>query len=298
VKDADFTGCVTTKTIYTWYSAPAPIPTDWDGTVLGGSRKEYEVKAASGDEERMGTTLFCFLAYLPGSEEVELMNTAKNAGASIYACDLHAEFESWQSGKQQWDTGEGGASITNTDVFLNVWQQVQENGLFLKADWTVKVDPDALIVPDRLKAHIAALNPPAHRPLYLKNNGLDGGLGNNGFLGAFEIFSKQAVQIYLDNYEGCRDAFGLDTGEDGFLKGCMDALGVGFMTDESLFKPDFSPGACIDEGMAGFHPLKEHSQWLCCLDLIQGKIRNVVYGKCDMGPDGTGPKVEPTEKWW
>merc|ERR1719203_1898489 len=263
VKDEQFTGCVQTQIITTWDVRPNPIPEDWEGTTLGGARDEYEVPAASGDEERASTTLFCFMAYLPDSEEVQLMQTAKDAKASIYACDEFAEFESWQSGVQQWDTGEGGASLTNTDVFLNVWEQVKANGKFLKTDWTVKVDPDALLVPDRLRSHMAALNPPANRPIYLKNNGMDAGLGNNGFLGAFEVLSRQALQIFLDNSDGCKEAFGLDTGEDGFLKGCMDALGVGFMTDANLFKPDFSPGACTNTEMAGFHPLKEHSQWLC-----------------------------------
>jgi hypothetical protein len=293
VKDDTFTGCVQTKIITTWDARAVPVPEDWEGTVLGGSRAEYEVPPAGEGEEHAGTTLFCFMADLPGSEEVQLMQTAKDHGASIYACDEFAEFESWQSGVQEWDTGAGGASLANTDVFLNVWEQVKNHRGFLKADWTVKVDPDALVVPDRLRAHIAALNPPAYRPIYIKNNGMDPGLGNNGFLGAIEVFSRQAVQIYLDNMDGCKYAFGLATGEDGFLKGCMDALGAGYMTDAGMFKPDFSPGACENAGQAAFHPLKEHSQWLCCYDIVQGKKRHVAYGKCDMGPDGTGPEVEP-----
>ncbi|CAK0799219.1 unnamed protein product [Prorocentrum cordatum] len=289
VKDEHFTGCIQTQIISTWSAQSVPIPSDWEGTTIGGSRDEYQMQAAGEGEDKADATLFCFMAYLPDSGEVPLRDVAKELGASIYGCDGYAEFESWGSGKKVWDTGDGGASITNTDVFLNVWQQVQQHGGYMKADWTVKVDPDAVMVADRLKSHIYGLNAKKDVPIYLKNNNMDPGLGNNGFLGAIEVFSKRALQIYFDNWEGCKEAYGLDSGEDGFMKGCMDALGVGFMTDGDMFDPDFSPGACAHAERAAFHPLKEASQWRCCWDIIQGKTRDVKYGKCDMGPDGRSP---------
>ncbi|CAK0826170.1 unnamed protein product [Prorocentrum cordatum] len=293
VKDEMFTGCTQTEEKHTWDSKSIPIPSDWDGTVLGGSRAEYSVPPAGDGEEKMGDVLFCFMAYLPDSAEVGLMNLAKELNASIFACDSHSVYESWGSGSAGWDTGE--STITNTDVFLNVWQQVRDEGKWLAADWTVKVDPDAVLVAERLKWHIGALNAPAYRPIYLKNNGMDPGLGNNGFLGAIEVFSNAAVEIYFDNWEGCRDAYGLNTGEDGFFKGCMDSLGVGYMLDANIFKPDFSPGGCANGDMVGFHPLKEWSQWRCCWDIILGKNRKVDFGKCDMGEDGMGPAEEPPD---
>lgn len=293
VKDEEFTGCLQTQKLSTWDSQPVPIPDDWEGTTLGGSRDEYQVAPAGEGEEKADARLFCFMAYLPDSAEVGLMQVAKDLGASIYGCEEHAEFESWGSEKKQWDTGDGGASITNTDVFINVWEQVREDGRYLKTDWTVKVDPDAVMVADRLKNHIYGLNPKKDTPIYLKNNNMDAGLGNNGFLGAIEVFSKQAVQIYFDNWEGCKEAYGLDSGEDGFFKGCMDAMGVGFMVDGDMFDPDYSPGACGKEERAAFHPLKEPAQWRCCWDIIMGKLRDVKFGVCDMGPDGMGPEEDP-----
>jgi hypothetical protein len=289
-KDDMFTGCVQTKEKHTWMDKDVPIPSDWEGTIYGGCRAEYEVQPVGEDEEKAGNKLFCFMAYLPDSAEVPLKDLAKELKASIYGCDIHSVYESWQSGASAWDTGE--ATITNTDVFVNVWNQMAAEGKWKEADWTVKVDPDAVLVAERLKWHLDALRAPPYQRIYLKNNGMDPGLGNNGFLGAIEIFSKGAVEIYLDNYEGCVKAYGLDTGEDGFFKGCMDSLGVGFMTDVNIFKPDFSPGACTDGDMVGYHPLKEASQWRCCWDLVNGKNRKVDFGKCDMGPDGMGPTEE------
>jgi len=271
--------CTQVEKKTTWVTQKVPIPAGWDGKVVGGGRAEYAVPAAGKGEQVAGDRLFCFMAYLPGSKEVDLMNVAKKRKASIFACDGSAVFESFQSASNGWDTGE--ATLANTDVFLNVWKQVKKNKQYLEYDWTVKVDPDAVLVPDRLRAHIRALNPPAFRPIYLKNNAIDKGLGNNGFLGAVEVFSKQAVQIYLDNWKGCKQSFGLNASEDGFFKGCMDALGVGFMLDSQMFNPDKSPGACSQQDKAAFHPLKQSDQWECCWDIIGGAVRNVEYGHCD-----------------
>jgi len=221
------------------------------------------------------------MAILPKSPEVALMELAKRSKTSIFACDASDVFHSWQSAKSGWDTGE--ATLTNTDVFINVWDQVHEAGSFMDYDWTVKVDADAVLIPDRLRGHITGLRVPPNRAIYLKNNAMDPGLGNNGFLGAVEVFSKNAVETYLDNKEGCRQTLGIQAGEDGFFKGCMDALGVGFMVDANLFNPDLSPGACINGNRAAFHPLKDPVNWQCCIDLINGKKHNVVYGKCDLG---------------
>merc|ERR1712066_1217001 len=201
--------------------------------------------------------------------------------ASVFACDSSDWFHSWKSASAGWDTGE--TTLSNTDVFIKVWDQVRAKGTFAKYDWTVKVDADAVLVPWRLKKHIEALRPPANRAIYLKNNGMDKGLGNNGFLGAVEIFSRVAMHTYYDNAEGCRTTLGVNCGEDGFFKGCMDAIGVGFMTDINVFKPDFSPGACANQGMAAFHPLKKPENWQCCIDILNGKPHNVVYGQCQLG---------------
>jgi len=281
VKDETFVGCVHAVQKSTWFAKKLPLPAGWKGDFIGAGRTEYSVPAAPEGQPVAGTTMYCFMAMLPDSQEVDLMKLAKQGKASIFACEASDVFHSWQSAKNGWDTGE--ATLANTDVFINVWEQVQKSGRYLDFEWTVKVDADAVLVPSRLKQHIAGLRPPANRAIYLKNNAMDAGLGNNGFLGAVEVFSKIAVQIYFDNYHDCKTTLGLNAGEDGFFKGCMDAIGVGFMTDPALFKPDISAGACIAKEHAAFHPLKQPVDWQCCLDILNGHHHNVVYGHCDLG---------------
>lgn len=269
VKDQDFTGCVLTVKTSTWIAQKVPIPDGWEGTVLGAGRDEYQMAQAQDDEPKIGNTLYCFMAFLPDSYEVGLVDTARNNKASIFACDEHDLFHTWQSASAGWDTGE--STLQNTDVFINVWQQVGSKGSYMKYDWTVKVDPDCVFAPDRLKGHIDSYNLPAWAPVYVKNNGMDPGLGNNGFLGAIEIFTKKAVMIYLDNDAGCLQAMGTDAGEDGFMKGCMDALGVGYVLDIDIFFPDFAAGACANGQRVAFHPLKEPDEYQQCLDILAGK---------------------------
>jgi hypothetical protein len=268
-KDATWTACVQTVKKTTWASQHIPIPAGWDGTILGAGRDEYQMQQAGPGEQKLGTTLYCWMAYLPGSYEEGLIAKARDNHASIYQCDDHDLFHTWKSASGSWDTGE--ATLTNTDVFINVWEQMAKVGTFMKNDWTVKVDPDCVMVADRLRSHLGALNVPVWAAVYVKNNGMDAGLGNNGFLGAIEVFSKKASMKYLDNAAGCRQSLGLNAGEDGYFKGCMDALGVGYVVDSEMFFPDHAAGACMNGGRAAFHPLKDPAEWQHCWDIIMGK---------------------------
>lgn len=81
---------------------------------------------------------------------------------------------------------------------------------------------------------------------------------------AIEVFSQRAIQIYLDNDDECGKFLGTDSGEDGFFKGCMDALGIGFQWDEEMFEPDFDPVICINGAHAAYHPIKYPDHWQRC----------------------------------
>jgi len=269
VKDETFTGCVLTKKTSTWVTQSVPIPSDWEGTVVGPGRDQFEFAQAGPDDEKIGTTLYCFMAFLPGSYEEELVGLAEKNKASIYGCDKSDLYHTWESGSAGWDTGE--STLMNTDVFFKVWQQVQERNDFINYDWTVKVDPDCVFAPERLRSHIQTWNMPVWASVYVKNNGQDAGLGNDGFLGAIEIFSKKAMMVYMDNAQGCLDALGTNAGEDGFMKGCMDGLGVGFVKDVDIFFPDNGAGACMNAARVAFHPLKDPKKWQHCWDILLGK---------------------------
>lgn len=280
VKDQFFTGCTQTVKKTTFKTHSIAIPWGWQGIVVGGGRVEYAVAPAKTGEDVAATKLYCFMAYLPGSYEDALYEEAKRTNSSVFACEFWDIFHSWKSPVVKWDSGE--STLSNTNVFIKIWDIMLETGKYMQTDWTVKVDADAVLLPWRLKSHLSGLRPPAFRPMYIKNNKVDVRMGNNGFLGAVEVFSKQAVQIYADNKDGCYKSLGTNSGEDGYFKGCMDALGVGYMLDPELFTPDISAGACYLGQRAAFHPLKTPKDWRCCLDITNGISHNVAYGFCDM----------------
>merc|ERR1712226_234905 len=95
VKDATFTGCVQTKKQTTWVTQNIPIPGDWEGTVLGAGRDEYQYAQAGPDDEKLGSSLYCFMAFLPGSSEEALKDKAEANKATIFGCDKWDLFHTW-----------------------------------------------------------------------------------------------------------------------------------------------------------------------------------------------------------
>merc|ERR1719436_375298 len=83
VKDATWTACTLTKKKTTWMTQNIPIPAGWDGTVVGGGRDEYQIAPAAKGAKVAGTSLYCFMAFLPDSYEVGLHDVAKENKASV-----------------------------------------------------------------------------------------------------------------------------------------------------------------------------------------------------------------------
>jgi len=149
----------------------------------------------------------------------------------------------------------------------------------------VKTDPDCLIVPQRLKWHLGALQAPVGQPVYVKNNAMNSSYSNGGFLGAVEVFSREALELYFDWWPMCEKTIGITGGEDGFMKGCMDALGAGYMVDGGMFKPDDDPRLCALGKYAAYHPIKVQENLQCCIDMANGGTHRVEYGQCkDLNP--------------
>jgi len=192
-------------------------------------------------------------------------------------------FHTWQSKYSTWDST--ATTLSNIDVFIDVWQKVQKAGRLWKHEWTVKTDPDCLIVPQRLKWHLGALQAPVGQPVYVKNNAMNSSYSNGGFLGAVEVFSREALELYFDWWPMCEKTIGITGGEDGFMKGCMDALGAGYMVDGGMFKPDDDPRLCALGKYAAYHPMKVQENLQCCIDMANGGTHRVEYGQCkDLDP--------------
>jgi len=218
-----------------------------------------------------GTKLFCFSVVTPqgvvppgGGEgyEQQIMKYQEQNKFGIAACDDHAVYQGIRVSTGSW------RSVVNTDIFNKVWKQVKGEGKYLNADWTVKVDVDAVFFPDRLKAHIASLSPPADTEVYLHNINF-----KFHFMGALEVLSSKAVDAFLANADECGKNLGHNGGEDFFTMQCLDAIKVGHMTDFSLLDDKYTHGkgwhlfdvdSCVDQSIVAFHPYKALNSWAGC----------------------------------
>jgi len=207
----------------------------------------------------MGTSLFCWMVIIPDSFEVELKNAAEARASGIYGCDEHKVYKGWDTG-EKFDAGNDGQYAVNAVVFLKMWQEVFKEERYMEHDWTVKVDPDTVWLPDRLRGRLAAFGAHINKAVYVKNTEL-----SFGFLGPIEIISQLAV-VKLAEHSHNNCSYTDHQGEDGWLVQCMDRLGFGFQTDTKILNSLSRVGECWNQDFVAFHFYKDADSWNACLD--------------------------------
>jgi hypothetical protein len=211
------------------------------------------------------------------SAEADTIRTQLNTdgGAGIFACEQFDVFSTdggvylgdGPSGpiwSQHFDYAAVGVTIDgtagNTRLFLNVWEAVKIVGRYQNTDWTVKADPDAVVIPDRLREH---LRPYTGRPAFIMTCALPG--MTTMMFGALEAISRQAMDIYYDGGYGCRDNFPVDEwGEDRWLSACLQSIGAPGIEDLGLVSDGVCRGVDCNSGAAAFHPFKDAGAWQGC----------------------------------
>lgn len=232
-------------------------------------------------------SLWCITLVTPWSEEKLLLEIASGEQKSIFQCDGYAVYSN-----PVLDIGglktrlldvdlhapiitvnEHGISYetkNNSMLFASLWHQVIGDGDFKKYDWTVKVHPDAVFLPNRLRTVVAS-GFSSEGPL---GNGV---LINNCKLGlhsAVEVLSTRALQVYAAGHHRCR----APPQEDVYFQNCLDDLGVAVvdnskvLADESCYRGDWHQSPewykCTDNH-AAFHPFKSAEAYLLCLQAAE-----------------------------
>merc|ERR1712194_710376 len=79
----------------------------------------------------------------------------------------------------------------------NAWSYLNSDGRFRRYDFTVKVDPDAVFFPGRLRENLAVVAPASNMPnnVYLLNC-----QESFGFFGALEVGKKEDYALLTDGY--------------------------------------------------------------------------------------------------
>merc|ERR1711920_1000653 len=151
--------------------------------------------------------------------ELELLNTAAAQGAGIFACEQWDVFSdvSVRIDGTGYDTivvedklgefhqlkREDSGTWVNWGMFYQVWIKIREVGKWKAADYTIKLDADAVFIPQRLKTWLSSKPGESPHGLYYEN------CPNvqYGFFGHLEIISKTAVKVLTANLEECHTVF-------------------------------------------------------------------------------------------
>lgn len=221
-------------------------------------------------------SLYCFSVAQVYGPEGDTMRTQINTdgGAGIFACEQFDVFSTdggvyigdgpngpvWS---QYFDFAPVGITIDgtagNTRLFLNVWEAVKIVGRYKNTDWTVKADPDAVIIPDKLREHLGAH---MGRPTYIVTCGKAG--MTPMMFGALEAIAREAMEKYYAGRDACMGLPVDDWGEDRWLGACLDMLGAPGEQDFGLVSDGVCEGVSCSSGAAAFHPFKDAGAWQGC----------------------------------
>lgn len=237
----------------------------WDNTIIGefrGWHQEWVPK----DGPKLGGKLYCFVVKSPNPrvKEDTLVQAAAEKKIGIFSCNENSVFEGAAAARTDWK------SISNTDIFINVWNQVMDEGKFWRNDWTVKADPDCVFFGNRISTHMAKLGIGKDDAVYIKNCNF-----KFRFQGSLEIFSVKAMESYKKYRQMCSDKIGHEGGEDFFIMTCMDAMGVSAAEDDDVLYDKYATGEhlilddvshCSNGWTAAFHPFRTVEVWNKCAD--------------------------------
>jgi hypothetical protein len=214
-----------------------------------------------------------------GTNEPALLRWQRGANKSIFACEKHAVYSNTTSEDLkgldimkidhdlscpiggQWNTR------LNTWIFMKLWRQVWLDGQFQFAAWTVKVDPDAVFLPQRLRDVVGDA---AHAQAQQGNGIFSSNCESHGSLhGAIEVLSRRAFEVYATrNWPSCPRPMQ----EDEYMRQCLQHLGVREMKDfvflgEQYCTPDWTD---CKSSRVTFHPYKTLSLYQGCMARAEG----------------------------
>jgi len=226
-------------------------PADWLGTKIGG-HEEREVPKADVGVLTQRTSLFCFSVSLPAVEsDIALASNAKERGFGIAECDAHKFIEALNSGSP-------------LDSVVYAWRQVQAEGEWKQHDWMVKVDPDTVFLPSRLRSHLQGLQTPRGSRVYVRNT--DGHLAFD----SLQVMSREAVALYFEHGDRCLGPLGLEGGPGYWMLACLEGIGVDFQSDLKMLSADSNaPEICNDDSVVAFPGFRSADNWNACYQTAQ-----------------------------
>jgi len=233
-------------------------------------------------------TLFCWSVVRVEGYEPALVEKQYWNKASIFECDEYSLYSNGgvvQVGDfttieipahevKLGDLSKAGTTTSswlNTMIFMKAWDLVLQDGKWWAHEWTVKVDPDAVFFPHRLKVKLynyyaaEEVNGPA---LFVANcdRSWNGQPYSLKLFGSLEVFTRNALGMYKAHGAECKEDLDWHGwGEDMYMQNCMQKMNVGVINGVSFLGDNRCYGApCSDTTKVAFHDFKDIGGWLSC----------------------------------
>jgi len=221
-------------------------------------------------------SFFCWLLTRSSGDEANLVKMQLVNKWGVFQCEEWAVFsdvamdlglgeQSLPIGDLTSQKGQWGSWL-NTMVFAKAWHSIYETGQYMNHDWIVKADPDAVFLLDRLKADLASV--PLNEAWAIHNSKT-----GTPMLGPIEILNRVALDIYYANNPPslsgtdkavCENAYMGLSGEDGFLSGCLQLLGVKAVYHKHILF-NHIPVKCTNPAYVTYHPAKTEADYRRCV---------------------------------
>jgi len=221
-------------------------------------------------------SLFCFSIFRSQGYELDLVKAQVDRRVGIFSCD---EFATLSDAVLPVSGGVTTLQIppcetvgvskdgtaANTLIFMQAWNVIKNDGRYANHDWTIKADPDAVLIVPRLRQKLL---PHTGKNVFIKNCMKWTGIGWPMMFGSLEAYTKQAMDTYFAGADRCKkDLQWQAWGEDLFMGNCLNMLGAGSEFDGSIIGDNVCKGAnCADGQVGAYHPFKSAESWLQCYD--------------------------------
>jgi len=229
-------------------------------------------------------TMLCIQLILPYSYEVGLLVMQQKHHLSIFQCEQHAVYSSQLldlggglhtrkiNSSQLAEMGGQWGTALNTDAFMALWRAVILDGEYLDYAWLVKVDPDTVWFPQRLKPYLLDQdkhNRTEDKGVYLNNCPA-------GLHGPLEVLSQNAFRSFALASGKCfwaENSWGnWQWGEDMWMDQCfMNSVHNHRIYIPQLLAEDhcnkwWGWESCTAKDRVAFHPFKDQWKYSTCVN--------------------------------
>lgn len=215
-------------------------------------------------------SLYCFCVIRAEGEQPRLVQAQQQRGVGVFGCDEHDVFS--HGGAAELGNGLLATEVEleqgHPNTFQQAWLKVRSQRKYTRHDWTVKVDPDTVFFPHRLRGHVERHTTEQGQSKFIVNCLSKD--SKSKLAASMEVFSRQAISTYLWNGKSCMrtlNAISKGWAEESFMQECLEMLGSSPVHDfDMLSDKGCLVAPCTDTTKVAFHDFGDVDTYVKCLE--------------------------------